>query len=952
MGKLSYRGSTNQPLSPRSSGLLLRSIGFPPIEAFRYFEKKDNMLLGTSRHRKLDMKRIRHGTNRTRRWVIRLQSTLLPAMVILIHFTLGAQIASTERLLNNPFNMFCGQDYDEARQFCHLTDPNKSLPCPNGAEDDCPYNLPCWEIKEECLPPPTPVPEPTYKPTFPSVTRSPTKYPTRSPLTARSKIPGDHYFCGIGIDNLFDCAVNCPNGLPSECPHGQLCYFNTPCDARLKATEPTEKAELDEKQQWVGPGKRNFCGEDVLDARKCTRERHCPSGLSDECPPGLFCWNDVAGCNIDELPTMNPTISPEPTEMPSPSPTTPRPTPYPTTPDPAWTPEPTAAPWDADDMRNFFFCGKSWGDASKRCYRRCPSGFHEECADGEECFAQAACKKLLVDVPTEQPSPAPFEGTKAPTSSPRPSGLTVSPTMSPLAKDDMRRYFFCGTTWSDASTRCYKRCTSGYHTECPEDQECFAQAACKKLLTPKPSAAPSPAPFSGTRAPTSSPRPTNVPTDPQPTESPVLNPTKSPENDPTDKPTTPYPTNRPTYAPCAGDPCPAKDHCRSSRGFCGPGKHYCNAKSIWEASCGVPTDPPQSQAPTTIWPSTSPSFSMMPTKETTAEPTDEPTKKSNIIYHLNTPAPTVVITRRPTERPIPDTPKPAYVNPDDREFEDGDPLATFFCGTSWNQAITECPHRCPSGEAEECPRDGKKWSCYAFTPCQGIGTNTKTTPKPTWEPTKRPTPMPSDLPTTVEHHWNTLNRKQPTDQPVKIWWTPVPTPRPSYSPTEDQCIGIPCDYQGECRSRLGFCGLGIVYCNSVSSWVPSCGGGKGLVHGEPARTASPNTEPTPAPVTAWEAWVMGSKVDTDDATSDAALGAELIVEEVEEEATEAKQVGADNTNPWLNWGGDNEGTSDSGFDDEDMKWWIFDRSSACLCRAPISLGATLSIFICFATYII
>jgi len=56
----------------------------------------------------------------------------------------------------------------------------------------------------------------------------------------------------------------------------------------------------------------------------------------------------------------------------------------------------------------------------------------------------------------------------------------------------MRRYFFCGNTWSDASTRCYKRCLSGYHTECPGDQECFAQAACKKLLTPKPSAAPSP----------------------------------------------------------------------------------------------------------------------------------------------------------------------------------------------------------------------------------------------------------------------------------------------------------------------------------------------------------------------------------------------------------------------------------------------------------------------------
>lgn len=162
-------------------------------------------------------------------------------------------------------------------------------------------------------------------------------------------------------------------------------------------------------------------------------------------------------------------------------------------------------------------------------------------------------------------------------------------------------------------------------------------------------------------------------------------------------------------------------------------------------------------------------------------------------------------------------------------------------------------------------------------------------------------------------------------------------------------MGLPCDYQGECRSRLGFCGLGIVYCNSASSWVPSCGGGMGLVHGEPVRTASPNAEPTPAPITAWEAWVVGSKADTDDATSDAALGAELIVEEVEDEVTEAKQVGADDTNPWLNWSGNGEGSSDSGFDDEDMKWWIFDRSSALrLCMAPILLGATLSMFICFA----
>lgn len=95
---------------------------------------------------------------------------------------------------------------------------------------------------------------------------------------------------------------------------------------------------------------------------------------------------------------------------------------------------------------------------------------------------------------------------------------------------------------------------------------------------------------------------------------------------------------------------------------------------------------------------------MMPTKETTAEPTDEPTKKSNIIYHLNTPAPTVVITRRPTERPIPDTPKPAYVNPDDREFEDGDPLATFFCGKLSFVSFISCRYQSDNMRSVKGPR--------------------------------------------------------------------------------------------------------------------------------------------------------------------------------------------------------------------------------------------------------
>jgi hypothetical protein len=88
--------------------------------------------------------------------------------------------------LNNPLNKFCGLSYEEAHEFCHL-DPKQSLPCPNG-EEECPYGMPCWEL-EEC----------TAKPTV-----SPTLRPSQSPITEFSDDPTDYYFCGLGIDELYD----------------------------------------------------------------------------------------------------------------------------------------------------------------------------------------------------------------------------------------------------------------------------------------------------------------------------------------------------------------------------------------------------------------------------------------------------------------------------------------------------------------------------------------------------------------------------------------------------------------------------------------------------------------------------------------------------------------------------------------------------------------------------
>lgn len=115
-------------------------------------------------------------------------------------------------------------------------------------------------------------------------------------------------------------------------------------------------------------GRSNFCGTSVSEASEnCNFARHCPSGNNQECPEDMYCFVNVDSCNVNDLPTMKPTISPKPTLLP---------THVPTTRNPSFTETPTGSPLDADDIRNFFFCGTSWGDASSRCYMRCLSGNH------------------------------------------------------------------------------------------------------------------------------------------------------------------------------------------------------------------------------------------------------------------------------------------------------------------------------------------------------------------------------------------------------------------------------------------------------------------------------------------------------------------------------------------------------------------------------------------------
>jgi len=320
------------------------------------------------------------------------------SIIMLTHPT--TVVINAQEVISNPLNQYCGPTYTEAKKYCHLTNPSKSLPCPNGkyyefytmgGNDNCPYDMSCWTIKEPCVVVSnTNVGESNNYLQLDeesSSSSTSTAADTSSSEEQRSPDETDHYFCGLGYTNLFQCATPCPNGSPvDECPIGQLCFFDTPCDARKEGMLLKEQQYIQQQQQQAKEeeevshdpadyinarpppttvGATNFCGKNLADASaNCTQARHCPNGSNNECSNDvvngeetLYCFTHVTNCNIYEMPTVEPTISPQPTNYP---------TIIPTTRNPSWTDSPSMSPLDADDIRNFFFCGTSWGDASNR----------------------------------------------------------------------------------------------------------------------------------------------------------------------------------------------------------------------------------------------------------------------------------------------------------------------------------------------------------------------------------------------------------------------------------------------------------------------------------------------------------------------------------------------------------------------------------------------------------
>lgn len=84
----------------------------------------------------------------------------------------------------------------------------------------------------------------------------------------------DHYFCGRGYDDaVSQCASHCPSGSLMDCPAGEICFFNTPCDARMMTKapsppSPTVSPTTPAPVIYASKLNKYFCGYDWDDAQE------------------------------------------------------------------------------------------------------------------------------------------------------------------------------------------------------------------------------------------------------------------------------------------------------------------------------------------------------------------------------------------------------------------------------------------------------------------------------------------------------------------------------------------------------------------------------------------------------------------------------------------------------------------------------------------------------------
>jgi len=527
----------------------------------------------------------------------------------------------------------------------------------------------------------------------------------------------DHYFCGRGYDDaVAQCASHCPSGSLNDCPSGEICFFNTPCDARMMTGAPQPPSPTNiptTPMPVVYSSKLNkyFCGYDWDDAQeRC--EVWCPSGSDDHCPDDQLCFAfskchaaEMNGMTLEQMEKQkNDNQQLNNNNNPG---------------------SDNAAWWEPGS-------GGNGGSFTVRT----PSPTTADAVPGYYVVKLGGTSR-----PTRMP-------TKRPTN---------KPSMS--AEQAMHRYSYCGAFWTDARDNCETKEHCEDDRDCPEFEYCWTQTPCDYYATEVPTTAPPT--FLPTIEPTD-PKPTQKPTGSPvgytpttpPTPDPTWEPTIAPSYFPTQSPTiSPKPTDKPTFDPddpsltffcgfswddadkTCGMRCPTgnSDDC--------PADFECWAFTSCEEEKGIQTTEPMaipSPAPVVL---TVPGFggAQVPVFGGTDWSQFQPTVS---------PAPTA--SGKPSVEP---TLPPGVVA---KEM-----LSTYYCGKDWNDVVQNCHKPCPSGSNMEC--EDPEHSCWAFVHACKAQTS-----KPTESPvTVKPTPAPVTNPPTRDPDAPTT--PQPTDHPTDLY---------------------------------------------------------------------------------------------------------------------------------------------------------------------------------------
>ena len=303
-------------------------------------------------------------------------------------------------------NMFCGASWAEASTSCESRQN-----CPSGQNDECLIpGQQCWALTE-----------------------CDTRYGHGQQfadkhdvvcvdLNRPSSDPRDHYFCGKGYEDAASkCSTNCPSGSLNDCPDGEICFFYTPCDARMmtmapQPPSPTVSPTTPAPVVYSSKLNRYYCGYDWNDAQeRC--EIWCPSGSDDDCPDDQSCFafskchaqdmNGMTLAQIEENKSKNEARQEgEPTGLPTQRPT----------------PKPSISAEVA--MHRYSFCGAFWADARDNCDTKQHCEEDTDCPEFEYCWTQIPCYFFATEAPTSAPS------TKRPASEPEDGIPTKSPTES------------------------------------------------------------------------------------------------------------------------------------------------------------------------------------------------------------------------------------------------------------------------------------------------------------------------------------------------------------------------------------------------------------------------------------------------------------------------------------------------------------------------------------------